>query len=122
MRQRRNNIFSEERGAELLYGILTLISSEEGLRSHQVDARMRREFPPIGIELDPSSDRKDQYEHGLQRLTSDVSTAKSGLGAEGWIDKRTRIWRITDLGREAIARVTDPVQLFRLRDRLRDKS
>ncbi|MGD2253953.1 MAG: restriction endonuclease, partial [Anaerolineales bacterium] len=102
------------RNGEFLRHIFaTLLEHEEGMQAKDVLAKLGEEVEMTEFELGvyPSAPERPRY-NKIARFAT-VSAVKAG-----WLIKSKGIWHITDEGREAYTRFSDPEKLYREAKRL----
>lgn len=104
-------VADHQRKGQVLRGLLAaLMAAPEGLSVSEAVARTAERVPPTAEELTEYRPGATQYRRRLRLHTINPTSA-------GWIAKeRGKPWRITDAGRAAYERYTDPVELSRAAD------
>lgn len=100
---------TQRRGGEMLRGLFELLLEHpEGLEAKVALAELARRLPPTEFEASdyPSRPGIRRYEKLVRFRT--ISAVKAG-----WMVKERGRWSLTDDGRDALARFTDPGELMR---------
>jgi len=97
------------RKGELLRGVFRiLVTNPDGLPAHEVLRRLEDEVPPTETEAADYPNRP-----GVRRFEKTVRFASIPFVKAGWLVKDVGQWSLTDDGREAYERLSDPEEFMR---------
>lgn len=97
------------RAGELLRGVFRiLLAHPEGLPAREVLRQLEEEVPPTEWEAEEYQNRP-----GVRRFEKIVRFASINQVKAGWLLKNVGHWTLTDEGREAYKRFTDPEEFMR---------
>ncbi len=97
---------SRKRVGELLRGVFKiLLTQPEGMRAQEVLARLATEVPPTEFEKSTYPNWPDTRRYEKIVRFSTITPVKAG-----WLIKNKGIWTLTDEGRNAYQRISDPVK------------
>lgn len=100
---------TRERSGELVRGVFSILQDHpEGLPAREVLVRVEQRVPPTPFEQSeyPNNPGKRRYEKIIRFST--INAVKAG-----WLIKSRGQWVLTDAGREAYRRFTDPADFMR---------
>jgi len=95
--------------------LVLLCDAPDGLAIRDVFDQLAADVPPTSVE---SQDRLTSP--GVSRYEVTIRNATSELVKAGWLTKSAGTWRVTDKGRAAVSRFSDPVEFYRAAVRRRD--
>src|SRR5438876_4582205 len=99
------NPSSAKRRGEIQRGVLQVLAANpDGLQARDVINRLAELVHPTDVELSEYPNRP-----GVQRFNKIVRFHSIGLVKAGWIIKSKGQWQLTDKGRRALDKFTDPV-------------
>jgi restriction system protein len=105
---------TRQRSGELVRAVLqVLMEHPDGLSAREVLAQVERRVQPTPFEQSEYPDAP-----GVRRFEKIVRFSTIGPVKAGWMVKSKGTWTITDDGREALAKFTDPAEFMREADRL----
>jgi restriction system protein len=105
---------TRRRTGELVRGVFkVLVDFPDGLSAKTVLERLPEVVPPTEFEQTHYPNRPD-----IRRYEKIVRFSTIGPVKAGWLIKDRGLWTVTDLGRQAFARYTDPEAFMREADRL----
>jgi restriction system protein len=95
---------TRKRSGELVRGVFKiLMEEEEGLPAKEVLKRLEQLVPPTPFERTTYPSRPEVRRYGKIVRFSTIAPVKAG-----WLQKNKGTWSLTDEGREAFRRFTDP--------------
>ena len=104
---------TRRRSGELVRGVFQILLQSDGLPAKDVLRGLERLVPPTPFEESnyPNRPNVRRYDKIIRFSTIDVVKA-------GWLIKNKGAWSLTDQGREAFKKFTDPEAFYREADRL----
>jgi len=100
---------TRQRSGELVRAVLAVLAeSPDGMAARDVLAEVEKRTPPTPFELTDYPKAP-----GVRRFEKIVRFSTISAVKAGWLTKSKGTWRVTDDGREALARFTDPAEFMR---------